>query len=115
MRLKEIIRLLDAVIITNSRDCEAEIEWACATDLMSDVLYYSRGNSVLITGLAKQQAIRTSDIADIKVVVFTRGKEPDTHTIELARKKKITLLITPYSMFTACGKLYERGLRCCPE
>ncbi|NOZ25783.1 MAG: hypothetical protein GXO94_06825 [Nitrospirae bacterium] len=115
MRLDEIIRILDAVIITNSQEPGAEIEWACATDLMSDVLYYSRGNSVLITGLAKQQAIRTSDIADIKVVVFTRGKEPDAQTIELSRKKRITLLITPYSMYTACGKLYEKGLRCCPE
>ncbi len=115
MKLKEIIDILKAVIVTNPRELETEIEWAYATDLMSDVLYYSKGNSVLITGLSKQQAIRTSDIADIKVVVFTRGKEPDAHTIELARNKKVTLLITPYSMFTACGKLYERGLRCCPE
>ncbi|HEB75775.1 MAG TPA: hypothetical protein ENJ04_05445 [Nitrospirae bacterium] len=115
MRLDEIIRILDAVTVTNSLEPGEEIEWACATDLMSDVLYYSRGNSVLITGLAKQQAIRTSDIADIRVVVFTRGKEPDTQTIELARMKNITLLITPYSMYTACGKLYEEGLRCCPE
>ncbi|HHN64934.1 MAG TPA: hypothetical protein ENK09_06195 [Nitrospirae bacterium] len=115
MRLEKIIQSLDAVVITKFMADSEEIDWACATDLMSEVLYYSRDSSVLITGLTKQQAIRTADIADIRVVVFTRGKEPDTSTVELANDKKVTLLITPYSMFTACGRLYEAGLRCCPE
>jgi predicted transcriptional regulator len=115
MKLERIIHSLDAVVITKFMSDGDEIEWACATDLMSEVLYYSKDSSVLITGLTKQQAIRTADIADIRVVVFTRGKEPDTPTIELANEKRITLLITPYSMFTACGRLYEAGLRCCPE
>ncbi len=115
MTVGEIIKNLEAMVITKFLPDETEIDWACATDLMSEVLYYSRDSSVLITGLTKQQAIRTADIADIRVVVFTRGKEPDTPTIELANEKEITLLITPFSMFTACGILYERGLRCCPE
>jgi predicted transcriptional regulator len=115
MNLQEIIEALDAVILADHNDPDTVIEWACATDLMSEVLYYSRGNSVLITGLTKQQAIRTADIADIKVVTFTRGKEPDTQTLELAKEKKISIIVTPYSMFTACGILYERGQRCCPE
>lgn len=115
MKIKDIVSTLDTVVLTEPCGNEEEIEWACATDLMSEVLYYSKGNSVLITGLTKQQAIRTADIADIKVVVFTRGKEPDAQTLALAVEKRITLLITPHSMFTACGKLYSKGLRCCPD
>ncbi len=115
MRVREVISALNTLVLTSHHNSEFEMEWACATDLMSEVLYYSRENSLLITGLTKRQAIRTADIADIGVVVFTRGKEPDTETLKLADDKKITLLITPYSMFTACGVLYSLGMRCCPE
>lgn len=115
LKLEEIIDALDALVITNSWELETEIEWACATDLMSEVLYYSRENSILITSLAKQQVVITADIANIRVVAFTRGKEPDTKTVEYAQAKNITLLITPYPMFTACGRLYRRGLKSCPE
>lgn len=115
MKVREIAKALNCIVVTNGGYMDEELDWACATDLMSEVLYYSHRNSLLITGLTKQQAIRTADIADIKVVVFTRGKEPDVETLSLAEEKGITLMITPYSMFTACGILYERGLRCCPE
>jgi len=115
VKVREVVRALNCIVMCNGAGEEMEVEWACATDLMSEVLYYSHKNSLLITGLTKQQAIRTADIADIKVVVFTRGKEPDLDTLSLAEEKGITLMITPFSMFTACGILYERGLRCCPE
>ena len=115
MKLKIIIDALEAVILDNNHDLETEINWACATDLMSEVLYYSHENSILLTGLAKSQAIRTAEIADIKVVAFTRGKEPDAETIELAKRKNITLLVTPLSLFSAAGKLYAAGLMCCPN
>ncbi len=115
MKLEIIIDTLEAVVLDNNLNPDTEISWACATDLMSEVLYYSHENSILLTGLAKSQAIRTAEIADIKVVAFTRGKEPDAETIDLAKRKNITLLVTPFSLFSAAGKLYSKGLMCCPN
>lgn len=115
MQLNKIIELLEAVALNNSLSFDSHIDWACATDLMSEVLYYSHTNSILLTGLAKAQAIRTAEIADIKVIAFTRGKEPDAETIKLAKEKGITLLITPLSLFTASGRLFGSGLKCCPD
>ncbi len=115
MRLRQIRELLDAVIVHQAIPEDTDLSWAIATDLMSEVLYYSKDNSLLITGLTRQQAIRTAHIADIRVVVFTKGKEPDFQTLELAKDKGVTLLITPHCTFSACGILYERGMRCCPD
>ena len=115
MKLGKIIELLEAVVLTKAMTEDAEVRWACATDLMSEVLYYSKENSVLLTGLAKAQAVRTSEIADIDVVVFTQGKEPDIEVIDLAKRKNITLLVTPLPLFSAAGRLYSQGLRCCPD
>lgn len=115
MKLQDIIHILEAVVLASSHPEDTDINWACATDLMSEVLYYSHHNSILLTGLAKSQAIRTAEIADIKVIAFTRGKEPDLDTIKLAQQKRITLLVTPLSLFSASGKLYREGLMCCPD
>jgi hypothetical protein len=115
MKLGRIIELLEAVVLTNAMSEDAEVNWACATDLMSEVLYYSKENSILLTGLAKAQVLRTVEIADIDVVAFTQGKEPDLEVIELAKRKNITLLVTPLSLFSASGRLYSEGLRCCPD
>lgn len=77
---------------------------------MSDVLAFSRAGAVLLTGLVNVQTIQTAFIAEIDSIVFVRGKRPPGDVIALAMEKGIHLLGTPYSMYEACGKLYQEGL-----
>jgi hypothetical protein len=44
-------------------------------------------------------------------VILVRGKQPDQDMIALAREHALPLLWTPFTMFTACGRLFEQGLR----
>lgn len=89
---------------------QVSIHFGCASDLMSDVLAFSRTGAVLLTGLVNVQTIQTAFIAEISAVVFVRGKIPGKEVLSLAREKKIPVLATPYSMYEACGLLYARGL-----
>jgi predicted transcriptional regulator len=111
--LKEISRLLDATIISDSIDMDMDIQSACSADMMSTVMYYHTANSLLITGLAQPSVIRTAEMAGIKAIVFVLNKKPDETIIELAGLKEIPLLSTPYCMYTASGKLYEAGIPSC--
>jgi len=86
------------------------IQFGCASDLMSDVLAFSRSGAVLLTGLVTIQTIQTAFIAEISAVVFVRGKKPSEEVIALAREKHVPVLATPYSMYEACGLLYGKGL-----
>jgi predicted transcriptional regulator len=88
----------------------AEIEFGCASDLMSDVLAFSRSGAVLLTGLVTTQTIQTAYIAEIAAVIFVRGKRPNEDIVALAREKHIPVMATPYSMYEACGRLFGRGL-----
>ena len=67
--------------------------------------------SVLLTGLMNPQVVRTAEMMDMHCIIFVRGKTIDPAVVELARQKDITVLATPYRMFTACGLLYSNGLR----
>ncbi len=114
MVFEKVIELLEADIILNLDAADSDIQSVCSTDLMSDLLHFSSTpRSLLITGLANTQAIRTAEIADIKAVVFVLGKKPDKETIEMARQKGIALLVSRLSRFSACGRLYAAGLKSC--
>ena len=111
MILRKVLEILDAVLLTDRGHLEIETTVACGADLMSDVLAYSESGLLLLTGLNKTQTIRTAEMADIKAIVFVRGKMPDTATINLAKEKDIPLLVTDLSMFEACGRLYQHGIK----
>lgn len=111
IRLSEISDLLSCDVCTPGDGLDGvEINFGCASDLMSDVLAFSRAGSVLLTGLVTVQTIQTAYIAEIGAVVFVRGKKPGEAIIELAREKRIAVLATPFSMYEACGLLYRKGL-----
>jgi len=108
--LKKIVEILRATIVSDADNSDIDIQGAYSTDLMSNVLYYHAPNSVLITSLVNPQVVQTAEIAGIKIIVFTQNKKPDKDIIELANQKKIPLLITPFSMYIASGKLFQAGL-----
>jgi len=89
---------------------DLEVNAACGADLMSDVMAFVKEKVVLLTGLVNPQAIRTADLMDIKVVIYVRGKSPTDDLVAMAKENGMVLLSTKYSMFLACGRLYEAGL-----
>ncbi len=111
MRVSDVKNLLDAEYICCEELCDTEIHSACGSDMMSDVLAFVKDQSVLLTGLVNPQVVRTAEMMDMRCIVFVRGKEPDANMIALAEERGIVLLKTPHRMFTACGVLYENGLK----
>jgi predicted transcriptional regulator len=110
MTLNEIKEIVEAVVLTNNFDMNIQVDKGCSSDLMSDVLAFSKPGSLLITGLTNETVVRSSEFANMKVILFVRGKKPNAKTIALAEEKKIPMLATKLSMFEACGRLYMKGL-----
>lgn len=108
MTLREVADILQARVLCG--DLEKSVKTACGSDMMSDVLAFVKDQGLLLTGLVNPQVIRTAEMMDMVGVVFVRGKEPDEAMIKLALDREITLMTSPLRMFTACGKLYQRGL-----
>jgi predicted transcriptional regulator len=111
MTVRDIVSTLEGVLLTGEELLDTDIKAACGADLMSDVMAFVKEGVVLLTGLLNPQAIRTADMMDIKVIVFVRGKKPPKDMVQEANANGIALIATKYSMFLACGRLYEAGLR----
>lgn len=110
MTLAEVQKLLNAVVFTQQNMDEIEIETACGSDLLSDVLVFTKEKTLLMTGLIHPQVLRTVEMLDLVGVVFVRGKEPTEEMIAIALENRIPLLSTEYPMYEACGILYKAGL-----
>ena len=109
MKVQDIIEILKAEVLVEG-NLEEEVKTACGSDMMSDVLAFVKDQSVLLTGLMNPQVVRTAEMMDMHCVIFVRGKQPDQLVLNLAEQKDITILATPYRMFTACGLLFQNGL-----
>lgn len=111
MTIAQIRDILSAQVLTPEADLSCEVHTACGSDMMSDVLAYVKDQAVLVTGLNNPQVVRTADMMDMVCIVFVRGKVPDETILQLAQQKHIAVLSSTCTMFTACGLLYEQGLR----
>ncbi|MDF2566879.1 MAG: hypothetical protein K0R90_335 [Oscillospiraceae bacterium] len=111
MNLSDVKNIIDCQVIFGEDRLDREIHTACGSDMMSDVLAFVKDQSILLTGLVNPQVIRTADMMDMVCIVFVRGKQPDEAMIQLAQERDIVLMSTSHRMFTACGLLWENGLR----
>ena len=110
MKLSELIQLVNGTLLTHHLSEDIEIAGAMGADLMSDVLTSIQPESILMTGLCNPQVVRTALIADIRAIVFVRGKSPTIETIEIANEENIPLIKTDSGMFETCGILHAKGL-----
>ena len=110
MHIKEIARITNARILCGE-DENPEIQRAFASDLMSDVLTLEVDQTMLITGLANLQAIRTAEMSDISCILFARNKRVTDEMIEVACENNMVLLQTSCSVFRTSGLLYEAGIK----
>lgn len=110
MKIRDVMDTLDARVVCGEELLNEEVETACASDMMSDVLAFSKVGTLLLTGLLNAQVLRTADMMEIRCVVFVRGKQPGPEMIELAKEYDMILLTSAHTLYVASGKLYEAGM-----
>jgi len=115
VKLQEICTALkaDPMLLSDEDALNREYSWISATDLMSEALAHMQTEplkTLLITGLVHAQSLRTAEMLDIEVLIYVYGKKLNEVDYQLAKRMGKNIFITPYSMYDACGILYQHGL-----
>lgn len=106
MDLYNVQKLLQAKVLTGSELMHRQIESCCGSDMMSDVLAFTKRNTLLCTGLTNMQVVRTADMTELSALVFVRGKVPDADIVAAAAETicrfwlPIILYLKPAAFFT---------------
>jgi len=111
MKISRICELVSGRIVCGEARKEEEVEYAFASDLMSDVLTVRNGNFILITGLANIQSVRTAEMSDVPFMLLCRNKAVTQEMINVATESNILIVVSPYSMFRCSGLLFREGLK----
>ncbi|MGC8902536.1 MAG: hypothetical protein ACP5KD_04170 [Fervidobacterium sp.] len=113
MKLKDLLQLVEGEIVVDNgvNIDDIKIEKVAASDLMSDVLALSEPGSLLVTGLATPQCVRTAGVVGIPVVLVVRNREIMPETKRAAEMSGVILCVTKKGMYEVCGLLYIAGLQ----
>jgi len=111
MKISELCEILKARVVVGEDQMNSIILGAGAADLMEDVLAAAAKGCALLTGETTEQVMQTAKIVQVAAVVIVRGKRIPDDMLSLARSYTIPLLLTDYSLFVACGRLYMNGIR----
>jgi hypothetical protein len=110
MQIQQIAKIAKARILCGEKE-NPPISRAFASDLMSDVLTLEVDQTLLITGLANVQAVRTAEMSDINCILFARNKRVTEDMIEVAKENHMVLMQTTCSVYHTAGLLYEAGIK----
>lgn len=110
MNVMRVIEICEATLLTRDVDLDVDIKGGFSGDLMSDVLASVQAESVLITGLCNPQVVRTALIADVRLIIFARGKKPGEDIINLAIDENLPVAYSPLGLYEISGRLTQAGL-----
>jgi anti-sigma regulatory factor (Ser/Thr protein kinase) len=105
VEIRTIKEALGATVLEGEDGLDTTFEHIYASDLMSDVLAFGKPNSILLTGLATQQAVISAHMAEFKGIVFVRGKKVKDGPQKFARDHQLVLLTTDLDMYDSCVRV----------
>lgn len=115
MLASEIVEALQAEVLNvgSEESMQKDYKYVFASDLMSDALALISNNendTILLTGLCNKQSLRTAEMLDLGLIIYVRGKMIDIDDLNLAKEMNFNIFTTHYTLFEACGILYQNGL-----
>ncbi len=115
MNLRDVRDLLKAKVLAGEKFLDRPVETGCGSDLMSDVLAFTKRHTLLCTGLTNLQVVRTADMTDLCALIIVRGKIPCQEILDAAEENELPVLATQHTLFEACGILYQAGIKGCSK
>ena len=106
MKLMDLIRGLNAKILTPGSSLDTEIKGVFAGDRISDLLSHGAPGTLLVTNLTGVHIPRAAKLMDVPAICLLNGISPEPALTTAAERNGTVLLVSPSAMFETCGRLY---------
>jgi predicted transcriptional regulator len=107
VKISEVTKILGAEVLFGENLLDQEITEFAASDLLSDILTFTKEGYFLLTGLTSPQVVRTAELTGAIAILFVRRKYPPQEALGLAKSHLIPILRTEKLMFESCKKIVE--------
>lgn len=107
MLVKEIVEKLNLKVFSAGQGLEREVSGGYTSDLLSDVIGYSKEGQVWITLQTHKNIMAVATLKDLAAVVLVKGFEPEADTIEASNSEGIPILGSKLEAFELSGVLFN--------
>jgi len=107
MKLREITEKLNLKVFSCETELDKEVTGGYASDLLSDVMGYSKEGQLWITLQTHKNIMGVASLKDLAGIILVKGFTPNADTVALSQSECIAILGTDMDAFELCGKLYN--------
>lgn len=107
MTLEELVKVIDATVVTGHEKLTAKIRGVYVSDLLSDVIGHAQEGQVWLTIQTHTNVVAVALLLNLAAIIFTAGATPDGETVTKAQNEGIVLLTTVLSTYETAGRLYR--------
>jgi len=111
MTIREVVDKAHLEILAQPDGLDKEVTGGYASDLLSDVIAYSKPGYLWVTLQTHRNITAVSTLKELAAVVLVNGRTPDLETLEKAREEKVIVLGSRLPAFELIGRLYQMGIR----
>ncbi len=106
MKVSDLVKKLDLKVFSGESGLENEIKGGYVSDLLSDVMGFSREGDVWMTLQTHQNVLAVASLKDLAAVILVKGFSPEPETMEHSKEEGIPVLGTTMTTFETAGRLY---------
>jgi serine kinase of HPr protein (carbohydrate metabolism regulator) len=107
MKVSDLIQEFNLKLFSGEKGIENEIAGGYVSDLLSDVMGFSKEGEVWVTLQTHQNVVAVASLKDLAAVVLVKGFEPEPETLIHSDNEGIPVLGTIMSTFEFSGKMYH--------
>ena len=112
MELQEIIKSLSLKVENPSVNLNREVTGAYVSDMLSDVMGYSKEGFLWVTIQMHINIIAVASLKNLSGIILVNNRMPAEDSLKKAIEENIPIMTTPLPAFDLVGMLYGLGLRC---
>ena len=111
MTVNEMAKLIDAEIMTQEADGNAEVSCGYTCDLLSWVMAHGAAGMAWVTVQTHMNVIAVASLMEMAAVIIPEGIEMEAPSLAKANDEGISVLQTKLTAFEICARLASAGLK----
>ncbi len=111
MKVRELMKLLDASCLTPDVDLDAEISCGYSCDLLSWVLAHGKAGMAWCTVQTHMNVIAVAVLMEMACVILVEGVEIEQPALKKAVMEEMPVLLTTKTAYEVCVLMGQAGVQ----
>ena len=110
MKIKDIIPLIDARVVTPDADTEKDVLCGYTCDLLSWVMAHGEEGMAWVTVQTHMNVIAVAVLSDMACVIMPENIDMEEESLNKAVQEGMCVLKSPLSGYEICGRMHGAGV-----